>query len=346
MRVSRVLVVAFIALLPALGLASARAQDGGDEPAGDLEATVETTDGAGTTTVSAASAGVALCDSGRPRLAVYPFENPPEYYNSAIGNGLTGMIVAQLAESGRFNVIRHGESPEPAIDDIIPGRFSSLRPDMAIEMGRSLGVDYILLGRVADFWHEETDIGGFTRAAGGFGNLDSEKDKAVVRLDFSLVDVATGTTVLAASEEGKERETGASVSGARWDDWVRGGISFDSEEFKDSMIGHAAIKAVDNLVKRVLELFPIQGFVLAVAPTFVVVDVGSTAGLEEGMEFEVYRVSAVTNAAGEMVWENRTLVGRVRVTEVQPESSKAEIISGSDFMEGDICIKHEEEEEG
>ena len=111
------------------------------------------------------------------------------------------------------------------------------------------------------------------------------------------------------------------------------------------MVGHATLKAVDILMDKILGLFPVQAPILAVTPDFIIIDIGVGAGIEEGMEFEVYRIEAVTNDAGDVVWENRELIGSVRITEVDLQNSKAEIISGSGFQEGDLCILPDEEQD-
>ncbi len=342
--ISRVIFILFSLVLMLGAYGTALAQDSEDTDTTETTTTYttsstdSTTDAAGTST----SSTEATQAQGRPRLAVHTFENPPNYYNSTIGNGLTSIVVTHLAQSGRFDVIQRGDNLNVLIEEIDFGASGYVEADTAVEMGHILGVNYILSGRVTNFGYEETSTGGFLGGFGGFGGLDIEQEEAVVRLDFALIDATTGETLLAATAEGKESETGFDVSGGNWGDWF-GGINYDSDEFMDSMVGQATLKAVDNLMAQILELFPVQAPILAVTPDFIILDIGVGAGIEEGMEFEVYRVEAVTNSAGETVWEERTLIGTVRVTEVDLQNSKAEVISGSGFQEGDLCILPEDD---
>lgn len=324
------------------------AQDESTDTEDDAEATETTTTTTTTTTSTDASAststsatGEAAQASGRPRIAIHTFENPPNYYNSTIGNGLTSIIITNLSQSGRFDVIQRGENLDLLIEEIDFGQSGYVEQETAVEMGHILGVEYVLSGRVTNFGYEETSTGGMLGGWGGFGGLDITEEEAVVRLDFMLIDARTGETVLAAIAEGKDSDTDFDIDARNWGDWF-GSISYDSDEFMDSMIGKATIKAVDSLMTQILAEFPIQAPVLAVTPDFAILDIGSNAGIEVGMEFEVYRISEVTNAAGEVVWEEKTLIGMVEVTEVELRSCKAELVSGSDIREGDLCILVEE----
>lgn len=323
---------------------SAGAQD--NETTTESNSGTTTTDSSSgtTTTTTTPSGGAPVAASGRPTIAVNTFENPPAYYNSTIGNGLTAIVITHLTESGRFNVIQRGENLGLIIDEIDLGQSGYIEQGTEVEMGHVLGVEYILSGQVTNFGYEETSAGGFLGALGGFGGLDLSEEEAVVRIDFALIDATTGMTLLSATAEGKESEIGIGIEGGHWGDWL-GSISYDTDEFMDSMVGHATLKAVDSLMEQILGLFPVQAPVLAVTPDFIILDIGAGGGIEEGMEFEVYRVTAVTNAAGEVVWEEKTLVGMVRITEVELASSKAEVISGSGIVEGDICILPEDDED-
>lgn len=332
-----------------LGIAApAQDDDSGSEEDADATetTTTTTTTSSGTSTSDSATTTPASQDSqnagARPRLAIHTFENPPNYHNSTIGNGLTSIIITEISQSGRFDVIQRGENLGLLIEEIDLGQSGYIEEDTAVEMGHILGIEYVLSGRVTNFGYEETSAGGLLGGWGGFGGVDVSEDKAVVRLDFALIDARTGQTVLAATAEGKESDTGVGLSGANWGDWF-GEVGYDSDEFMDSMIGKATLKAVDNLMEQILTEFPIQAPVLAVTPSFIILDIGSNAGIEEGMQFDVCRVTEVTNSEGEVVWEEKTQIGLVEITEVELTSCKAELVSGSDIQEGDLCILIEDE---
>jgi curli biogenesis system outer membrane secretion channel CsgG len=332
------LIFAFVLVLTGLAMA----QDTETKPDEDNTTTITSTESTTTTTSATTPApDDSVQSSGRPRLAVYTFENPPNYYNSTIGNGLTSIVITHLTQSGRFDVIQRGENLGLIIDEINLGESGYIEGGTEVEMGHVQGVEYILSGRVTNFGYEEQSAGGLFGGIGGFGGINVSQEEAVVRLDFSLIDSTTGVTVLAATAEGKESETGVGLSGGDFGNWI-GSISFDSSEFMDSMVGHATLKAVDSLMSQILGLFPVQAPILAVTRDFVILEIGAGSGIEVGNEFDVYRVTSVQNDSGEVVWEEKELMGRVRVTEVELTSCKAETISGSGFQEGDLCILPED----
>jgi curli biogenesis system outer membrane secretion channel CsgG len=339
-----IFVIAFVLGITGVVFAGGEGTTSDEEDATVTEITINSPEtGDATVDTEAEADDEAIEGSGRPRLAVHTFENPPNYYNSTIGNGLTSILITHLTQSGRFDVIQRGENLELIIDEISLGQSGYIEGGTEVEMGHVLGVDFILSGRVTNFGYEEQSTGGLLRGIGGFGGLEISKDEANVRVDFSLIDATTGTTVLAATAEGKESETGVSISGGDFGNWI-GAVGWDTDEFMDSMIGHATLRAIDSMIGQILEEFPIQAPIQAVTPNFLILGIGSGAGIEEGMEFDVFRITAITNDEGEIVWEERTPIGRVQISDVELQNCKAIILSGSGFQEGDLCILPEETE--
>lgn len=339
-RTSIFILTAVFALL--LMSISSFAQDGESEtttissPSGDSETTTVTTPESEPETPP---------DASRPRIAVLAFENRSSYSYSSIGDGMTNIIVTELTKSGRFDVIQRGENLDLILDEISLGEAGYIEGDETTQRGHVRGIDYILSGKVTNFGYEEQDMGGFLGGiAGGFGGVDVSKEEAVARVDFALIDATTGETILSETAEGKESNTGVGLRGGNYGDWI-GSVDWDTDEFMGSMIGHAALKAVDDLLDKILVLFPVQAPILAVTPDFLILDIGAGANIEEGMEFIVYRVSEVTNSSGEVVWTDKEQIGVVRITEIDLRTSKAVIVSGSGFVEGDLCELPDDVEE-
>lgn len=288
-------------------------------------------------TLTSSSPSITVSTTGRPRLAVHTFENPPHLVYSTIGTGLTNIIITHLAKSGRFNIIQRGENLEVIAEEIELGKSGYIQQDTAVEKGRLQGVDYILSGKVTNFGYEKQNTSGFFGSTEVFSGVDVSKEIAVVRLDFALIDAETGLTVLAAAGEGSESETGVYITAADLNNWISD-INFESKEFIESMIGRATIKAIENLIDQIAPLFPVQASVTATTPDFVILDIGSGSGIDVGSEFEVYRIKEVTNSQGVVVWKNKELIARIRIMETDLTSAKAKVISGSGIMEGDLCI--------
>lgn len=278
----------------------------------------------------------ALRTEGRPRISVKTFENPATYYNSTIGNGITDMLITKLVQSGRFNVIARHESFDELKDEIDLGGTGYIEEETKVAKGNIKGVDYILMGKVTNFGHKKSSGGIGGGLTGGFGSIGVKKEKAVVWIDFRLVDATTGETLIAESAEGVEKKSGASLSGGDYGDWV-GRVSFDSQEFRDSMVGKATVKAVDAIAKKMIEHFPLTGAIIAVTGDSIIIDLGEGAGVEVGQRLDVIQEDVIRNSDGEIVFREANKIGVVEITKIQLKSSMAKIVSGcSGVKEGNI----------
>ncbi|MCX6647423.1 MAG: hypothetical protein NTY09_13850 [bacterium] len=253
--------------------------------------------------------------SGRPKLAVFSFVNPPEYANSNIGLGLTEMLVTKLAQSGRFDVIQRFEDLELIMGEIGLGSEGIIQQDQETEIGHVEGVDYYMTGMVTYFGYEQR----------GFLGLSPTM---VVRLDFKLFNASTGQVILAETAEGDKAENFITTSDPDWS---------SPEDVQRGLQSRATIEAIDNLMAKIFPFFTVQACIANVTPDFLIIDLGSAAGIEEGIEFDVFQVSILYGPSGEETWRDESLIGRIRVTEVQLNSSKAVIVSGENLQVGDIC---------
>lgn len=273
----------------------------------------------------------------RPSLAVYAFANPDSYRDSTIGEGLADIVITRLASSGRFDIVQRGANLELLMKEAKLAAGGYIDPETAVEVGRIQGVDYLLTGRVTNFSFGETNMGSTMSSVGSLFGVKVNQVEAVVRVDFVLIDATTGATVLAKTASGRKTETGFAVKSGSISDFL-GQIQFNTDEFRQSLIGRATIKAVEDLMDQILALFPVQAPLAAVSSDFVILNIGSGVGIKEGDVFKVFRVSYITNSLGERVWENRDFLGEVQVVEITLTRVRAAILSGSGFSEGDVAV--------
>ncbi len=252
---------------------------------------------------------------GRPKLAVYSFLNPPEYANSNIGLGLTEMLVTNLAQSGRFDIIQRFADLELVIGEIGLGSEGLIEQDQETERGHVEGIDYYMTGMVTYFGFENRGFLGF-------------ESTMVVRLDFKLFNASTGRVILAETAEGDKPERFLTPSDPDWT---------VPEDVQLALQGKATMEAIENLMSKIFPDFPVQACIVNVTPDFLIIDIGSAAGIEEGTEFDVFQVTILYGPSGEETWREESLIGRIRVTEVQLSSSKAVKVSGENLHVGDVC---------
>jgi len=184
------------------------------------------------------------------------------------------------------------------------------------------GVDYYMTGMVTYFGIEKRGFLGMEPAM-------------VVRLDFKLFDASTGQVILAETAEGDKPERFFEASDPDWS---------NPEEVQRGLQSRATLEAIENLMAKIFPNFPVLACIVNVAPDFVIIDLGSSAGIEKGTEFDVFHVTLLYGPNGEVTWRDEELIGRIRVTDVQLHSSKAIKVSGGDFQVGDICKFPESDE--
>gem|GEM_PF-2278294 len=69
-----------------------------------------------------------------------------------------------------------------------------------------------------------------------------------------------------------------------------------------------------------------------------VIDVGSSLGMKEGMEFDVIRIKDVIKKEGRVIFKKEEVIGRIRLVAVQPEGAIGEIIDIKEpIEEGDFA---------
>jgi curli biogenesis system outer membrane secretion channel CsgG len=273
----------------------------------------------------------------RKRIAVLSFDPPMEYRAAQIGNIIGDMLTTALVKMG-LEVIERSQL-EAVLREQQLARSGIIDPATAVEMGKILGVDYILGGRITEFGiRDESQLGGVI-AQFSVG-VRVRQSTARVKADVRLIDVRTGRILMAETGEGRETRNDLTLVGAKLFDWLAG-VDFGSGEWAESQIGRATRKAVDDIARRIAVYFPSEAEVIAVmsADEFIV-DRGRFQGVRVGDNYEVFRVSVVRNSRGQVVWTDTVSLGMAKVVDVQDERAKLRFTrrakEATEVKEGDI----------
>ena len=273
----------------------------------------------------------------RKRIAVLSFDPPMEYRAAQIGNIIGDMLTTALVKMG-LEVIERSQL-EAVLREQQLARSGIIDPATAVEMGKILGVDYILGGRITEFGiRDESQLGGVI-AQFSVG-VRVRQSTARVKADVRLIDVRTGRILMAETGEGRETRNDLTLVGAKLFDWLAG-VDFGSREWAESQIGRATRKAVDDIARRIAVYFPSEAEVIAVmsADEFIV-DRGRFQGVRVGDNYEVFRVSVVRNSRGQVVWTDTVSLGMAKVVDVQDERAKLRFTrrakEATEVKEGDI----------
>ena len=255
----------------------------------------------------------------RKRVAVLSFDAPMEFRTAQLGNVIGDMLTTALVKMGLEIIER--QQLEAVLREQQLARSGIIDPATAVEMGKILGVDYILGGRITEFGiRDESQLGGVI-AQFSVG-VRVKRSTARVKADVRLIDVRTGRILMAETGEGRETRNDLTLVGAKLFDWLAG-VDFGSREWAESQIGRATRKAVDDIAKKISIYFPSEAEVIAVMSSDeFIIDRGRFQGVRIGDSFEVLRVSIVRNSRGDIVWTDTQPLGTAKVVDVQDERAK------------------------
>jgi len=315
--------------------------------------------------VVAVAAGVLAAwaqDGGAPTLFVAPMSGDKtviEYWQPAMGEGLAEMLITELGKTGKFQVLE-STGLEDLKSEINLGEDGWVADEEKVKKGGWAGADFMFRGKVTRFGNKAQglDLGGF--APKGLGNLGVKLTKADVRIDWRITDVANRKVVATGQAVGAETGLGFDVGLAINQ---RGGhIGLDNQEFMDSALGKATVKALNSIITNVqgvalppsgrqqqkaqaeagkqaeaqaekAALKATAGKVLAVpAKGVLVVDLGSKHGLKNGDKLKLYETVDLKDEKGAVVFTEEKLVGEVTLDAVQTDKSKAS-------YKGDLEVK-------
>lgn len=262
----------------------------------------------------------------KPRVAVIPFDNRTDWWAAEMGNVAADMIVTRLVNSGAFIVIER-ERLQAILEEQGFQLTGQVNPSDVVEIGRLLGIMYLITGSVTRFSVNERSLGIFGRNV-GYKEAESE-------MNVRAFSTETGEIIMAAEGSGKKRL--ANISG------VISMTAMDQSLAEDAL-GPAADNIVQALVSHA-DRFVItevaappaaMPVIVGGAEGSIYIDQGENFGVQVGQRFEVHRViDEIVNAAGEVLDQITDVVGVIEVTRVLSQSSVCTVVEG-EAAEGDI----------
>jgi hypothetical protein len=231
-----------------------------------------------------------------------------------------------------------------------------------VEKGGFAAADFMFNAKVTRFGSKDTQVGLGGFVPGALGNLGVHQTTSDVRLDWRLVDVATRKIIKTGSatafQKGGGFTLGTAVNGNG------GGIGFNNQEFMDSALGKATVKAPTQITAdmapitlpesgrhkkksaaanqqaaaasaAVEGLRQTPGKVLAVADKdTIIVSLGTKQGFKPGDKLNLFETTDIKNDKGEVVFSDEKLVGEVTVQSAQEERSKVSYAGDQEVKAG------------
>ena len=186
-------------------------------------------------------------------LAAMRGEHDNEHYDPAeLGAGIADMLVEKLLENGQFRLLERKQFDATVREQGIgTGTVVSSTPSEidATARARMTGARYMVTGSVTKFGFEEHQVGGFATSVATFGMLSVKRHTTEVKLTARVVDVATGEIVASFDGEGVSNK-GGGISVMGIGSGGAGGGNAQNTNFKETAIGEATERAVQNLSEK------------------------------------------------------------------------------------------------
>lgn len=272
-----------------------------------------------------------------------------------IGKGISALMVKRIAETGKFTVVERNRVGTVLKEQDF-GASGRVKKGTNARIGQIRGADYTLMGDIVTFGRDDKRAGiGAIGAGGGRiggGAVSRSTGKAVVTLNFRLVDNESSEIIMTGEARGESKRSSTGAAGGFFSGWTGGAaaIDFSSTNFGQTIIGEAVMDACDKLAAQVTAQagsvpssrnMEISGMVASVEGAMVYLNVGSSSGVAVGDKFEISRVlREVRDPATKEVLDVVTEpVGYVTVSTVRDKISMGQYSGAKPAKEGDRAEK-------
>jgi len=173
-----------------------------------------------------AAASAAAAD--KPRIAVIEFVNKADnqYWWHGGAAAMQDVFVTELVKSGKFRVMER-EQIAAIMREKGLTLSGDIDPSTAMQIGKLLGVNYMLTGSVTEYGR--TDAGAHGRSVGRLPGFNAGKSTFVAAANARIFDVSTGEILWADEARAEDSKVKVSVGG------FGGGVDNDQRMFDKVM---------------------------------------------------------------------------------------------------------------
>ena len=204
-----------------------------------------------------------------------------QYGGADIGRELATMLASSLRKSNQFIVLERADLDKILREHQITGEGLSLK-GTAPELGKIIGVDYLIKGSVAEFSTDDKGGGVSLGFSGGeFGKLingalSRQASSGSIAVDIHLINTTTAQALGHYSVREKIKSSAFDIVGGFK------GFNLGKNLFRKTPLGEAARKAIDQAVNEIVteaKSQPWKGRVVEVTGNQIYINAGSIAGI-------------------------------------------------------------------
>lgn len=265
---------------------------------------------------------------GKKIICVLDLEDKSSHSHSwrNVGTGVAEMMVTALSETKKYTLIER-EKLDAVLQEQRLGASGAVTAQTAAKIGRLLGAQYIVTGSITEFGVKDSKIGvgGLEKVLPFGGGAKVSKNTARAAIDVRAIDTTSAQIVAAAKGEGSK--SSAEISG---DLSIAPSFDFGKEGFDETILGKAARKAVDSVVRELSAKFDEGGGsavkIIKITGNQVYINSGAADGEKAGHVYSVYRMGEemLDPDTGESLGSEEEKIGTAKVVKVNPKYSIAE----------------------
>ena len=221
-----------------------------------------------------------------------------------IGKGIRAMLVTRLAQANKVVVVERAKLATLTKEQDF-NASNRVKQGSGARVGQISGADALLSGDIVVFGRDDKkkSVKGGGIIGGVIGGIASSKneDKAVVVIDYRLIDAETSEIIATGEAKGESVRKGnalGAIGGALGKGVAGVQIDMTSSNFAQTIIGEATQDCVNKLAEILLDqtknmkktVREVEGRVADVSGKTLVLNVGSNDGVNVGEVFEVLNI--------------------------------------------------------
>lgn len=275
-------------------------------------------------------------------IAVLPFDDGSIKRtwgeNFSLGKGVADELVTALMATNRFRLIERAEI-DRVLEEQNLGKGGVIDPQSAAKIGKILGVQYLVIGRITEFsTKEDDDLLANPNHHNPMG-MRIARTTSRVAIDARLVDATTAEILASVTGTGKKATVNLGLI------TKEGGVLFGDKDFKKSDLGKALRQAVNSVARQLAikayeRMAPstITGMIAYVRADKIIINVGRKHGVEPGMIFKVaHKLEAIKDpVTGVEIGVATEPIAEIDVIEVKEKSATCKIVTK--FNDRDIAV--------
>jgi curli biogenesis system outer membrane secretion channel CsgG len=273
-----------------------------------------------------------------------------------IGQGINAMLTKRIAQDGRFTVVERRKVNQVMKEQDFDAS-NRVKRGTGARIGQIRGADLTLMGDIVVFGRDDRRVGGVAGAAvpgaGGIAGGYKQDNKAVVVLDYRIVDTETSEVVASGEARGESKRTSKGFGAALFAGGVLagGGVNMASSNFGETIIGEATMDAVNKLAEDINRAnltggaegreTDLDARVADVSGNTITINAGAGAGLKAGQTFTVYHKGKEIKdpTTGEVLDLQTTPLGQLTITVVRDRIAMGTYSGSGTPVVGDIVRK-------